>query len=319
MNNRTAFARAAWLVLGYNLLVILWGAFVRATGSGAGCGSHWPLCNGEVVPRAANIETLIEYSHRLSSGLALIGMLILLIWAWRAYPAGHRVRGGAVASAVLLIVEALIGAGLVLLEYVADNATIARAYWMASHLLNTFLLLGALTLTAWWASGGTGLRIRGQGVIGWLLIASLIATAVLGAGGGVTALGDTLLLGAGISPEDSVVVATLVDLRIYHPLMAFAVGGILAITLWWVSQQRPSATGQRFAWLVGGLFIAQLALGMLNVLLRAPVWLQIVHLLVADLIWINLVLFAAVALAQSPASEQLAAENQSATQAVSGD
>lgn len=319
MINRTAFARAAWFVLGYNLLVILWGAFVRATGSGAGCGSHWPLCNGEVVPRAANIETLIEYSHRITSGLALVAMLILLIWAWRAYPAGHRVRGGALASSVLLIIEALIGAGLVLLEYVADNVSIARAYWMASHLFNTFLLLGALTLTAWWASGGAGLRIRGQGSMGWLLFASLLGTGILGAGGGVTALGDTLVLGAGISPEDSVVVATLVDLRIYHPLMAFAVGGLLAVTIWWVNQRRPSATGQRFAWLVGGLFLAQLCLGMLNVILRAPVWLQLVHLLVADLIWINLVLFAAVALAQTQPTQQPTVGGPSMTQVAGGD
>ncbi len=46
------FSRYAWGVLLWNVLVALWGAYVRATGSGAGCGSHWPTCNGEILPRA---------------------------------------------------------------------------------------------------------------------------------------------------------------------------------------------------------------------------------------------------------------------------
>ena len=78
------FARYGWGVLAFNLLVILWGAYVRASGSGAGCGAHWPLCNGEVIPRAPSVATLIEYSHRLTSGLALLGVLALLAWTWRA-------------------------------------------------------------------------------------------------------------------------------------------------------------------------------------------------------------------------------------------
>ena len=65
------FAKYSWIVLVYNLVVILWGAYVRATGSGAGCGSHWPLCNGEVIPRAPEVETLVEFTHRLSSGLGI--------------------------------------------------------------------------------------------------------------------------------------------------------------------------------------------------------------------------------------------------------
>ena len=148
----------AWGVLAYNLAVILWGAYVRASGSGAGCGAHWPLCNGEVIPRAPSVATLIEYSHRLTSGLALLGVVALLVWTWRACAAGHPARRGAVLSLLFIITEAAVGAGLVLFELVADNATMARAMFMAAHLVNTFLLVAALTLTAWWLSGGGPLR-----------------------------------------------------------------------------------------------------------------------------------------------------------------
>ena len=109
----TNFAKYAWGVLAYNLVVILWGAYVRATGSGAGCGSHWPLCNGEVIPRAQQVETMIEFTHRLTSGMAMLLVAGLLIWALRAYPKGHQVRTGAWLSAFFIITEALVGAGLV--------------------------------------------------------------------------------------------------------------------------------------------------------------------------------------------------------------
>src|SRR5690606_29028870 len=166
MGKLSRFAAFAWGVLAYNLLVVLWGAWVRVTGSGAGCGSHWPLCNGEVVPRSAGVETLVEFTHRLTSGVALLAVVALLLWAVRAYPAGHPVRRGARLSMGFMILEALVGGGLVLLELVADNASMARAYWMVAHLVNPFLLLGVLALTAWWAWGGAEVRLRGQGRVG---------------------------------------------------------------------------------------------------------------------------------------------------------
>ena len=140
------FARYAWFVLGYNLLVIVWGAYVRASGSGAGCGNHWPLCKGEVIPRAAALETLVEVTHRLTSGLALIFVIGLVFWAFRRFPRGHHVRRASIVSLIFILTEALIGAGLVLFEYVAANASHARAFWMSGHLINTFLLLGSLAL-----------------------------------------------------------------------------------------------------------------------------------------------------------------------------
>lgn len=291
------FATFAWGVLGYNLIVILWGAVVRATGSGAGCGSHWPLCNGELIVRAPAIETLIELSHRLTSGLALISVVILLVWARRRFPVGHVIRKGAVASMILMLTEALIGAGLVLFEYVAFDESIARAYWMAGHLLNTFLLLAALTLTAWWASGHPALQWRGQGTVRWLLALAWGLMLILGVSGGITALGDTLALTGGISPAESVMVAQLVALRIYHPLLAIGVGIILASSTWVVMTRRPGPETQRWGRSVIGLFGLELLIGAFNVALKAPVVMQVIHLLIADLLWIALVLLTASALA----------------------
>ena len=150
-------ARYAWLVLLYNLAVIAWGAYVRATGSGAGCGAHWPLCNGEVLVRPQTVEMLIEFSHRATSGLALISVVVMFFWAKRLSPPGHPVRLGANLSLGFMLSEAALGAGLVLFQLVADDASVARAFAVAAHLLNTFLLLAALTLSVFWASGGAAL------------------------------------------------------------------------------------------------------------------------------------------------------------------
>lgn len=294
------FAIFAWGTLGYNILVILWGAVVRATGSGAGCGSHWPLCNGEVVPRAATTEMIIEFSHRLTSGLALISTVILLIWAYRRYEKGHIVRRAAQFAMFFMVTEALVGAGLVLLEYVAFNESVARAYWMAAHLINTFLLLAALTLTAWWASGYTPWQWRNQGAVRGLLLAATAAMLLLGSSGAVTALGDTLALRGGIDPSQSLFVATLIDLRIYHPLLSFVVGAIVITAAVVAANQRPS---QETWWLSRGviaIFVAQLLVGAVNVALKAPVTMQLIHLLLADLLWILLILLSAAALSIAP-------------------
>ncbi len=299
------FAVYAWGVLVYNLLVIMWGAYVRATGSGAGCGNHWPLCNGAVVPRAEQVETMIEFSHRLSSGLALIAVIVLLVWAFRVYPKGHTVRLGASISMLLMITEALVGAGLVLFELVADNASMARAIAMAVHLMNTFLLLGALTLTAWWGSGGRPLRLKGQGAVIWVLGLGFVGMMILGASGGVTALGDTLFpatsLAGGIEEELSPTAHILIRLRLLHPLIAVIVGIYLILAGAVCNTLHPDPLTKRMSRMLTVFYLVQLGAGTVNVILLAPVWLQMVHLLLSDLIWIILVLLTSSVLAE-PAS-----------------
>ncbi|MCB0161873.1 MAG: COX15/CtaA family protein, partial [Caldilineaceae bacterium] len=131
----------------------------------------------------------------------------------------------------------------------------------------------------------------------WSLVVAVVGMFVLGASGGITALGDTLVLGAGISPEESPVVATLVELRIFHPIIAFAVGGLVFLAALLARSRRADMTTQRLALVVMSLYVTQLVLGALNVALMAPVWLQMVHLLFTTSIWISLILLAASTLA----------------------
>jgi heme A synthase len=302
------YAIFAWATLLYNILVILWGAFVRATGSGAGCGSHWPLCNGVVVPHAPEVATIIEFTHRLTSGVALLLVLALFVWARRAYPTGHIVRLGAALSLIFIIIEALVGAALVVLQLVADNISVARAVWMAAHLLNTFFLLGVLTLTAWWASGGAPLRFKGQGLVATLLGIGIVGMLFLGMSGAVTALGDTLFpstsLVEGIREDFSPTAHFLVRLRVFHPLIAITTGLYLLAASVLVTMLRPDRATKLCATALAVLFVIQLGVGMVNLALMAPVALQIIHLLMADLIWIVLIILTATALA-APAPARL--------------
>jgi heme A synthase len=296
------FASFSWIVLAYNIFVILFGAFVRATGSGAGCGSHWPLCNGVVIPKNVQIETIIEFSHRLTSGAALLLVVILFIWAFRLYPKGSNVRLGASLSLFFIITEALVGAGLVLFEWVAQDTSVGRAISIVIHLINTFVLLAVLTLTAHWASGGAPLQLRGAGINLWLLLIGLAGTLLMGASGALAALGDTLFpvnsLAEGIQQEFSTTAHYLVRLRLLHPSIAVLVGLYLIAAAGLIRVKAESQRVKTYSRWLTIFVLVQLAAGLVNVLLLAPVWMQIVHLFLADLVWIFLILFSSEVLAK---------------------
>lgn len=295
------FARYSFLTLAYNIAVILWGAAVRATGSGAGCGSHWPLCNGEIVPRAPRIETIIEFSHRLTSGIALLLVVGLLVGAFRLRPRGHPARKAAVWSMILMLTEAGVGAGLVLFELVADNQSMARALFMATHLANTFFLLAAMTLTAHFASGGAPFRLRGRGSLGAGAALATFGLILGGVSGAVAALGDTLFpatsLAHALEQDLSPTAHLLIRLRIAHPVISVAAG---LVALWLAMQLAKRRLGletsRRARWVMALVFV-QLTAGVVNVMLLAPIWMQVVHLLLADLLWIGFVLMSASGLA----------------------
>lgn len=293
-------ATFAWTVLAYNIGVILWGAYVRATGSGAGCGEHWPLCNGVVIPRDPTAATLIEFSHRITSGLALIGVVVLLVLVRRAFDAGHPARRGAAWTVVFMLTEAAVGAGLVLFQLVADNATMARAMFMAVHLLNTFILVAWLTLTAWWVSGGPAIATHGEGRRALALGVATTGLLLVGISGAVAALGNTLYphgsLAEGLAADLSASSHILIRLRILHPTFAVLTGVGLMFGASRIAAGRGPVAA-RFGRAVAMLAALQLVLGAINVILLAPVWMQLVHLLVADLLWMAFVLLGATTLA----------------------
>jgi heme A synthase len=340
----TGLARYCRFLLAYNLAVILWGAYVRASGSGAGCGSHWPSCNGEVVPLRPSTATLVEYSHRLSSGLVVLLVIGLVVWAFVAAPKGHPVRRGAVLSLVFTLSEAAVGAGLVLFKLVAHDESLARALAISTHLLNTLLLLAALTLAGYAAGafrGAAGVRpppdparsvaiaaglpgvepkrrpksqdsaaghSRHAAWPGWIFALGIAATMAIAATGAVAALGDTLFpassLSQGLAEDLSPAAHVLTRLRTVHPLLAIGLGAYLLYVCNQMSAANPEA--RRWANRLRLLVIVQWMLGLVNIALLAPVWLQLTHLLVADLLWIALVLLALEALAGEPAPATLA-------------
>ena len=296
-------SRLAWLTLAWNVAVILWGAYVRASGSGAGCGAHWPLCNGEVVPRAPAAATLIEFTHRVTSGLALLLVLLLAFKVFRARPAGHPARRAAIASVVFILTEAAVGAGLVLFRLVADDESVARALFMSVHLVNTFLLLASLTLTAHFATSDARPSLAARR--SWPFALGALALLLVGTSGAVAALGDTLYpassLVGGLRAELGPTAHALVRLRLAHPLLALAGAAAVAFAalprLW-----AGDAPLRRAALALVLLVLLQLAAGLVNVVLLAPVWLQLVHLLLADLVWIGYVLLSARALSRAAAA-----------------
>jgi heme A synthase len=301
------FAVYAWSVLAYNVLVILWGAVVRATGSGAGCGERWPLCQGVVIPHAAQIATLIEFAHRATSGVAVVLVLGLVFLGFRRFSSGHPVRRYAAAAVFLTLTEGLIGAALVVFGQVGNNASVARVFILSLHLVNTFLLLAALALTARSAAATAPTQHDGNEAPDhvstrairpyiWYGTASLGALAVA-VTGTIAALGDTLFhatsLVQGLEWDFSGSPSTLLRLRIIHPAIAVVVGAFLLMLALRTLRSATTGTAKRLAECLLVLILLQFAFGLLNLLLLTPLWLQILHLLTADLVWIALVLLSA--------------------------
>jgi heme a synthase len=316
------FAMCTWLLLAYNILVILWGAVVRATGSGAGCGSHWPQCNGEVLPRAPSVATMIEFSHRATSGIALIATIAISAWAFRVYPARNQGRRVAVAATLFMLGEALIGAVLVLLALVAKDDSLKRVVSMSLHLTNTFFLLAALVAQANIASFGS-IDLRSA-----LLrpLAILCATVLpVGITGGIAALGDTVFpaktLASGIARDFSTSAHIYERLRVFHPFVAVGATALVIVGVRVIYARIPGDSAAKTGaapWvdIVTTVALAQVGWGLGNLLLLAPMVMQLGHLLLADILWISLLCFGYRVLRRAPATALTAARSRA--QAVSG-
>ncbi len=293
-----ALRRFAWFVLAYNVLVVLWGSIVRATGSGGGCGDHWPLCNGMVLPQLARFHTFVEFTHRMMSGGSLALIFVLLIWTWRATLRGQLARWTSGAAMVLVLNEALLGALLVLLRLVAHNESAARGVYLSFHFANTLLLLAALALTAEFLSHPRSRAATGRRR-GMLLFPTLgiLATLAVGVSGSLAALGDTLFpsttLAGAFHQDFSPTASLLLRLRWIHPASAFIAGAFVAWLLVQSFLRTASSPTRPLAVAVLCALLAQYLLGVLDVLLLAPTWLQVAHLLGADVFWILLVLLTA--------------------------
>ncbi len=282
------FSRYAWFVLLYTVFISTTGVLVRFSGSGAGCGNSWPLCYGQVVPPPTALETIIEFSHRIISGLGFVAVMVLAWWAAKRYPRGHQVRTAALVAAGLMITETLAGASLVIFDWVVDDLSWGRVVVMAVHLTNTHLLVAAVAVTAWLASGGSFVCPREQGAWARWLVGGLVFIWLVSALGAIVALNEVVhgWEAAGGLPTEFQAPARVV--RAMLPVhIAAAVAGLVYLTvavrrlgLFW-SPLRPLAHG------VLMLYGLQLAVGALNAWLGLPGWVQLTHLLVGYGIWLG--------------------------------
>ncbi len=287
------FTKFAWFNVGYMVLVILMGASVRITGSGAGCGRHWPRCNGEVLPSMASIHTVIEFSHRITSMLAGFVVIALLVWAFRRrFGENTRlVRFGAIMTFAFILIEGGLGAMLVQLRLVEDNASALRTVVIALHLVNTYILLLWSVLMAW-ASQAEPVTLR-MSRWAWALVGGVIGMALLSAAGAVTALGDTLLMSGALERQfgtEGAMDHFLIQLRVIHPMMAIVVSayllilGVMTRNMAAFQPMRPYIHG------VMGIVGANVLVGVFTIALQAPMYMQVLHLLLADALWIVLLL-----------------------------
>lgn len=293
-----SFAKYALFVLVWNVVVILWGVFLRASKSGDGCGQHWLTCHGEVIPSAPELKTVIEFSHRITSFLAFVAVLILLIWTFRKFARGAQIRKTAVISFIFIITEALVGAGLVLTGNTAETLTAARPFWMAGHLVNTFILLAFLTLTMRLASGGKPVLLKTQSKHVVALIAGIVAIFTVCITGSIAALAHMLFptgtLAEGVAQDFSSASHALVRLRLLHPITAILTSVFLIFLVGWIAKEAgDNHRVKRWSNILSLLVLAQIAFGSATLLMLGPIIMQLGHLLLADAIWISYVLTAA--------------------------
>ena len=294
------FAKYAWFALAYNVLVIVWGVFLRASKSGDGCGQYWLTCNGELIPSAPQFKTVIEFSHRMTTAVDGIVMLVLLgwaIWLWRSDRTiqNRQVLYAAIGSMVFVITEAAVGAGLVLTGNTAEAVTDTRPLWAIGHLANTFILLTFLTLTAWFAT-----RERRLGPMPSTKTILMIALAVLGlllvgASGSLAALSNMLFpsqsISEGIAKDFSESSDLILRLRLSHPVLSILTSVyIIFIAGWLKALVQGDADTAWWSKVVSILVMVQVAFGGATLLTLGPIVMQLGHLLLADLVWISFVL-----------------------------
>lgn len=296
-----SFARFAWGLLAYTILVILFGAVVRITGSGAGCGQHWPSCNGELLQLPQTLKTGIEYSHRATSGLSVLAIIALLAGAFRFYPSGHPTRRAACLAFLMIVVEALIGAVLVKLRLVEHDASYGRIVVLPLHLLSTALLTAALGWCAFFANVGVPNARPLPGSVRALLLFAGLGILIVSCTGAITALGDTVYPAQASGfvarlQEDQGEKANLLQrMRGIHPFLAVAVAAYVAYAAALMSGFRDSRDVKRASFALAVCVAVQILAGALNVWLSAPASMQVVHLLLANLTWIFLILLSAAA------------------------
>jgi len=274
------FTRLAWTAAIFTYLLIILGAIVRITGSGLGCGEHWPLCNGRLLP-PLDLPTMIEYGHRLAAAAVSVLVTALAVYAWwlrqeagspKGVPDGpgeqyHPDKTAYVALG-LLILQVLLGAVTVKLSL--------PPWTVILHLGTAMLLLATLIVIA------RGRPITPPSRVGLGALALGFVTVLFGAltanlGAASACLGFPLC-------NDQLIPAGnyLQHIHWTHRLLAYTLFGY---SLWWAVRTRAPG-----AWGVLALVTLQVVVAAAMVLFALPQPLQAAHVAVGAGVWAALVL-----------------------------
>ena len=278
----------AWLLVIYTVVVVAWGAWVRISGSGAGCGEDWPLCNGQAVPLNAPIKTWIEISHRYSTALYGLLVLALIICSRCIFSRGHPARLWSILVLVFTLTEALIGRQLVTMKLVDESTEIVRMLVMPLHLINTSFLLFCAVMAAESFRYGDRARRPISSELKKLGVLAIIALLLLMTSGAIAALAShlfpSLSLILGLRKDLAPTAHPALRLRILHPILALS---LLLIVPYFISSIKAAAPSQQARLWYGRLgytTYTAILIGTATLLLLAPAWLKITHLVMANVL-----------------------------------
>ena len=274
-----SYAKAGLLL---SIASILAGAFVRATGSGDGCGATWPTCKGKIIPALSDTSELIEFSHRSVSGVLLVVTLIIFAKT-RKFQKESLVRKVTNYLTFFVIFEALIGAVIVIFEWVGLNSSLPRIIAVPIHLVNTFGLLGSYAILYKILQDDLQ-NIKDMFNKNFLLISSLFLLS--GATGSITALADVLFPSAsfveGFLADFDRTSEVLTRLRILHPIISSILSIVLYVYATWIRKKYNVGVKP-----LQILILIAVFLGVINVLSNIVLPLSILHLAIADFLWIS--------------------------------
>lgn len=287
------FAKFCWFTLVFTLAVVAWGVYLRASNFGDGCGSNWPFCGENVDPIKGPLATLVEKSHRYSTKFLGLLSIILLVWAFRGFEKGHPARKFSLGFLVMTLVEGLVGMYLVKRDLVTSNETVERAVWMGVHVISTFLLLGCLVAAGLSASRIRPITLKSQGSVGWLLGLGFLGTMLLGVSGAIAAFGHQVRPDVhGLADRLKPTAFWASQLALAHPVASVSIGLYMILMGSLVQHLRQDGFVRNASRALIAILVVQGLVGAVNIWLKAPVALQMIHLVLADLNWISVVVLA---------------------------
>ncbi len=300
--NKERIKKFSYFLLFYTLVVILWGAWVRISHSGDGCGDTWPLCKGQVIPDATQKKTWVEYTHRMMSGLYGILVIYFYFLIKKSFPQNSNQRRFALLTLIFMITEALLGAKLVLFGLVGSNSSLFRTFAMSLHQINSLLLVGA-TAVFIFSYDMISLNVDLKNFIGSFFKKNkfLLAMIVVAITGAWAALSTTLFpsqsLIDGFKSDFSNDSHFLLRLRLSHPILALSIIGYFIVKFYRESQSSKLSQTLRIVYLQTSIVGATaLLFGILTLLLLSPVWMKLSHLALAQFLWIMFIRQAVISL-----------------------